>query len=303
MNKHTTTLLSSDKKLNLSLYIQTCDKPKGIVVITHGMCEHKERYFSFIKYLCTHQFNCVIYDHRGHGESILDTNDLGYFYDDSAKCIVEDLNLVIEYAKSLFPALPCYLFAHSMGTLVSQNYLQKYNHKINGFISCGQPSKNPLSAIGIKVAKIIAKIKGERHRSNLLQSMSLGAYNKGIEGTLESRWICTDQEVVKAYMANPKCHYVFTANGFINLLTLLNNCYKIPYIPSNKSLPIMFIAGANDPVIENKDKHLEAQNYMKQLGYNNVCSHLYEGLRHEILNEPNKDIVLNDILEFLINMN
>lgn len=137
MNKYTTTLLSSDQKLNLSLYIHTCTYPKGIVVLTHGMCEHKERYYNFIDYLSNQNFNCVIYDHRGHGDSVLCQDDLGYFYDDTATYIVQDLHLVIEYAKSLFPTLPCCLFAHSMGTLVSQNYLQQYNNKIDGFISCG----------------------------------------------------------------------------------------------------------------------------------------------------------------------
>ena len=53
----------------------------GVVQILHGMCEHKERYYDFMKYLAEKGYLCVIHDHRGHGSSVVSDADLGYFYD------------------------------------------------------------------------------------------------------------------------------------------------------------------------------------------------------------------------------
>ena len=75
----------------------------GVVVFSHGMAEHKERYFDFIKYLSQHGFACVIHDHRGHGQSVKSESDLGYFYTQNINYIVDDLHQVVGFAKSLFP--------------------------------------------------------------------------------------------------------------------------------------------------------------------------------------------------------
>ena len=298
MNSTTTTLKSSDQKLDLSVYVSNCLNPKGIVVLTHGMCEHKERYYSFIEYLNKNRFNCVIYDHRGHGDSVLTKEDYGYFYDYSGKAIIDDLALIIEYAKSLAPTLPCFLFSHSMGTLVAQCYLQNHAHQIDGVILCGQPCKNIMAKPGKFLCSVISKIKGEKHRSNLLQSMSIKPYDKKVSSKIENSWICTNEKIVKIYNNDPKCHYVFTTNGFYNLMSLLDQCYLKYKATNNLNLPVLFIAGEEDPVIGNLKKHNKSIQHMKTLGYTNIQFITYEKLRHEILNENNNQKVLDDILKF-----
>lgn len=296
MNK---TLISSDKKLSLSYLQTTCENPKGVVIVAHGMCERKERYIPFLQFLTNNNYIGIIHDHRGHGESILSENDYGYFYDSSATAIVEDLHVVIKHAKANFPTLPVYLFAHSMGTLVSQNYLQKYNTYIDGFISCGQPSKNPMVKAGLTLAKIIAKCKGEYYRSTLLRALSVGAYDKKFKSNLKNAWLTTNEDVVKAYNADPKCGYTFTANGYINLMTLYDKTYTIPYTPANKDLPVLFIAGEEDPVITSLKDFNYSIDHMKSLGYTNVSYKTYANARHEILNESMKQNVYEDVLQFL----
>lgn len=300
MNNYDTKLLSSDKKLNLAVHVKSCENPVAVCILTHGMCEHKERYYSFMNYLIEHNVNCIIYDHRGHGDSILDQKDLGYFYDESGNAIIEDLNLIVDYAKNLYPTLPCYLFAHSMGTLVSQCFLQKYDTKINGFISCGQPCFNPLAPIASFLAKSISFIKGSHHRSNLMQLLTIKEYDKKIKDDLENSWICTDKEIVIKYNNDPKCHYIFTANGFINLTHLLIHAYTSKRnTTNNPNLPIFYIAGEKDPVIGSKKQFEETQKYLTSFNYKNIKSKLYTNLRHEILNEPNKIEVMNDIITFI----
>ena len=68
---------------------------------------------------------------------------------------------------------------------------------------------------------------------------------------------------------------------------------------NNKNLPILFIAGSNDPVIISKEKWLESQEFLKNLGYKKIQNKLYDGMRHEILNEKESNLVYKDILDFI----
>ena len=65
---------------------------KGIVQFSHGMAEHKERYFGFMEYLAERGYASIINDHRGHGGSVKCEDDLGYFYDETATYVVEDVH-------------------------------------------------------------------------------------------------------------------------------------------------------------------------------------------------------------------
>ena len=83
------TLVSSADGLGIS--VLTCRPERdirGIVQLVHGMCEHKERYIPFMKYLAENGFACIIHDHRGHGESVKSSDDLGYFYEGDRKSVV-----------------------------------------------------------------------------------------------------------------------------------------------------------------------------------------------------------------------
>ena len=106
------------------------EKPKGIVQISHGMSEHKERYYEFMKYLSENGYICVIHDHRGHGASVKNKRDLGYFYTEDINYIIDDLYQITKYIKNKYPDLKINLFAHSMGTLVARGYMQKYDNEI-----------------------------------------------------------------------------------------------------------------------------------------------------------------------------
>ena len=93
---------------------------------------------------------------------------------------------------------------------------------------------------------------------------------------------------------------MFTCNGFENLFRLLHTTYKKKgYNAKNKGLPILFISGADDPVIGTKKAWDKSVNFMKELGYERVESRLYEGMRHEIYSETGKEKVLDDLLQFI----
>lgn len=276
-------------------------EPIGIVQLIHGMAEYRGRYQGLMQFLANQGFIVLIHDHRGHGDSIKTEQDLGYFHEQKAEFIVEDAHQLTYYMKKQYPDLPYILFGHSMGSLVARAYTKKYDYELDGLIICGSPSKNPLALLGKGLVIIMEKIKGDRYRSPLIQKMAFGKHNKKFaKHTSPNSWICSVEEEVQKYDEHSKCGYTFTLNGFRNLFTLMSDVYQDDHwLLQNPKLPILFIAGSDDPCIISEEKFKEAVNFMIQLGYHDMRSKLYQGKRHEILNESNKEEVYRDILSFI----
>ena len=96
------------------------------------------------------------------------------------------------------------------------------------------------------------------------------------------------------------CGYIFTNNGFINLFKLLKEAYnKEEWTVNNPNLDILVIAGKQDPVIQSEEKFMGLVSFLKGLGYKNIASKLYEGKRHELLNEKENIKIYEDILGFI----
>ena len=124
-------LVSEFDGLMLSCAIYEAEEVKGVIQFSHGMVEHKERYYPFMEFLAKKGYSCVIHDHRGHGGSIDNEKDLGYFYTDNEQVIVEDLVQVNKWISQKYKGMPIYLFAHSMGTLVARVFLQNYDKNVD----------------------------------------------------------------------------------------------------------------------------------------------------------------------------
>lgn len=272
-------------------------KPRAAVQFSHGMAEHKERYLEFMRYLSSRGFICVIHDHRGHGRSIKAAADLGYFYTRDFNYLSDDLYRVTAYIKDKYKNLPIYLFSHSMGTLVARNYLKKHDTDIQKLVLCGPPTENPKAGMGIAAAKAIALF-GDRRRSRILNKLADGSYNNGFE--TRNAWLNTDMAEVEKYNADRLCGYTFTVNGYINLFGLMQAAYNAKdWRAVNKNLDIFIIAGSDDPVIQSKEKLYRLKSFLQSVGYSSVDLKIYPGMRHEILNEKSKNIVFNDVFEFL----
>lgn len=276
------------------------EHPKAILQMNHGMAENKERYQGFMRKMADEGYICVMHDHRGHGS--IDEQNFGYFKDDTGKAIVDDAIQVTRMFKERYQ-LPIILFGHSMGSLVVRCVMKKADDLYHALIVCGSPSANPLASVAITLAKAMAKIKGEKSRSHLLDNLALGAYTKAFPDSFSKNgWICSDESIVKAYDEDKRCGFSFTINGYINLFILMKETYdKNHWQMKNKDIPIYFIAGTLDPCIENIDKFNQAVDFMKQLGYKDVESQLFENVRHEILNDVSKEEVTHQILEFIKN--
>ncbi len=273
---------------------------KGVVQIVHGMCEYKERYEGFIDYLTQNGYIVFAHDHRGHGGSVTANENLGYFGDKKGEAIVDDAALVTDEIRRLYPGLSVTLFGHSMGSLVVRAYIQKYEEKIDKLIVCGSPSKNSLAGFGLMLNGVISAFRGKKYRSRLMANASTGGGDDKFPGEGKNAWLTRDKTVVEKYNADEKCNFVFSCNGFSNLLHLVKNAYKKKKYPAKHSdMPIFFMAGADDPVIGSEKKWLAAQQFLRDVGYKNVTGKSYPKMRHEILNELGKEEVYADALAFI----
>ncbi len=305
MQKREFTLQSKYDNLALSCAEYTAEgltqtNAKGVVQIVHGMCEYKERYEGFIDYLTQNGYIVFAHDHRGHGGSVTANENLGYFGDKKGKAIVDDAALVTDEIRRLYPGLSVTLFGHSMGSLVVRAYIQKYEEKIDKLIVCGSPSKNSLAVFGLMLNGLISAFRGKKYRSRLMANASTGGGDDKFPGEGKNAWLTRDKAVVEKYNADEKCNFIFTCNGFSNLLHLVKNVYKKKRYPAKHSgLPVFFMAGADDPVIGNEKKWLAAQQFLRDVGYKNVTGKLYPKMRHEILNETGKEEVYADALAFI----
>ncbi len=269
----------------------------GIVQFSHGMAEHKERYEDFMTFLASHGFAAIIHDHRGHGSSVKNQADLGYFYTKDTDAIVEDLYSMTKIIKNKYPSLPLYLFSHSMGTLVARKYLKHHDQELQKLVLCGAPTQNPAANSALMLAKIACRIQGDKHRNKLLNKLAFGEANKKF-GQINA-WLSSDQAEVEKYQQDPLCGYIFTNNGFFNLFQLMKEAFD-NWQANNRNLPILLIAGSDDPIIQNAQKFAQLETFLNEVGYHHTKSILYENMRHELLNEKNKHTVYNDVLKFLL---
>lgn len=290
-------LTSKSDGLELSVLTCTCEgTPRAVFQLVHGMCEHKERYVPFMEYLASKGYASVIHDHRGHGESVRSAEDLGYFYEGGWQALVDDIRTVNSMAHDRWPGIPLFLFGHSMGSMAVRSYAKRYDDTIDALFVCGCPSFNSGAAAGKLLSRAIGAVKGARHRPKLIQKMAFGGYARKFAGESSPNcWVCSDVSTVEKYDADPLCNYMFTANGFENLFSLMQDCYSSGgWKMSRPSLPVRFISGAEDPCLISPKSFENAVENMRRVGYSDVKSRLYPGMRHEILNESGKEGVWED---------
>lgn len=276
---------------------------QGVVQLVHGMCEYKERYLDFMEFLCSQGYACVIHDHRGHGQSVRSADDLGFMYEGGAKGLIEDTHQLTQIAKGEFGSdKPYILLGHSMGSLVVRCYTKKYDDEIDKLIVVGSPSKVPGAKMGLSLAGIGKMFKGERGKWKLIDYIAMDmSYEKPFKSeNLPHAWVNSDREAVIRYNNDPLCNYKFTLNGYQALISTTIDTYDPKgWKMAHPDLPVAFFSGHDDPCAANEKAFDASVEFMRSIGYTNVQGKMYQGMRHEVLNEPEHEIVYHDILEFI----
>lgn len=273
---------------------------KGLLHIVHGMTEHIERYDALMSYMAQNGFVAFGYDNLGHGKTAKDDSELGFIARNNGwKYLVNDVSVFSKIVSNLYPDKPLYLFGHSMGSFIARIASANFGGMYKKLIICGTGGKNPLSLIGIQLAKILKKLKGEKYISDFIINMAFGSYNKRFEGESTRAWLTKDREIIEKYQNDKFCNYKFTVSAMQDLITLTDLCNrKAWYKEIRKDLPILLISGSDDPVGNYGKGVKQVYNDLKTQGAD-VSIKLYENCRHEILNDSSRNEVLSDIFTFL----
>ncbi|AGC67837.1 lysophospholipase PldB [Thermoclostridium stercorarium subsp. stercorarium DSM 8532] len=276
---------------------------RGIVQIFHGMSEHALRYQDFAFFLNGNGFAVFANDHRGHGKTAGNTDELGVIGKDGFNMIVEDEYVLFRIIKEKYPDKPVFVFGHSFGSFVAQEYITRYGEEIAGVVLSGSAMQKGIDiSLGRRLASVQRKLFGEEKKAYLLSSLSFGTYNRRIPGAKHKfAWLSTDDEEVVKYEQDPYCGAVASIGFYYYMLKAFEELYsesKLSGIPSD--LPILILSGEEDPVGVYGKKVKKLYNLYQKHGLLNVGLKLYPGMRHEILNERNRDKVYADILDWLV---
>ncbi len=300
MNKEEFTFASGDGRTKIhAVRWLPAQKPKAILQISHGMVEFIDRYDGFANFLTKQGLLVTGNDHLGHGASIGSPEDFGFFADgDGAQVVLEDLHRLTRITKEAYPQIPYFLLGHSMGSFFARRYLCCFGQELDGAIIMGTGNQTRLQAgMGMLLTTLLARFHGWRYRSNFIDRMAFGGYNAKFEpARTEKDWLTKDAEIVDAYLADPRCTFLFTLNAYYSLfhmISLLHQKAFLSQIPKN--LPVLFLAGAEDPVGNFGKGVKQVAETFRKLGVRQVQCKLYPNDRHEILNELDREAIYEDI--------
>lgn len=274
---------------------------RAVVIIHHGMAEHINRYADYVKHLTDMGYAVFMHDMANHGKSNQKTELLGYFGEnDGYKNLVKDLKTVYDLAKKEFPDKKIIMFGHSMGSFIIRCFDCAYPGASDASVYMGTGGSNPAAGMGKAISNLIASIKGSTYKSKMLDKITFGSFNKKTDKKTSFDWLTRDSAIVQKYIDDDYCGFLFTVKGMndlVNLNVWANSaeCYNTV----KKDLPILLVAGADDPVGAYSKGINEVADKMKASGHTNVTVKLFPGCRHEVLNETNRQEVYEGIDEFL----
>lgn len=298
-------VLSSDgiHKLSGVIYIPE-GEARGFFHIAHGMTEHIFRYDRIMTDLCERGYICFGYDHLGHGKTVNDKSELGFIaHKNGYDLLCRDIKVFSDAVREEFDPdgkLPYFLLGHSMGSFIVRLATERYVRP-DGLIIMGTGGANPAAGAGIALISLIKLFKGERHVSKLVYDLAFGGYNTKFKDDKDANsksWLTTSQEIRNKYLEDDYCTFKFSVSAMGDLMKLLKYSNRSAWFKNLPKIPLLLVAGADDPVGNYGKGVHEVEGKLKGCGHNVKCV-LYEGARHEIFNDFCYDLVRDDILEFI----
>jgi acylglycerol lipase len=247
---------------------------KGVVVLSHGAAEHIGRYAHVAGRFVSEGFAVYGYDHRGHGKS---DGKRGYF--NSFEKPIDDLEQYLRIIRTTQAGQPLFLFGHSMGSLVVLAYLvRQHQPDIAGLITTGAPL-----AVDEHVPNIV--ISAVRTINQIVPDAPLVS--------LDVTGMSRDPAVLATWTTDP--HVNLTLLRVRTTLGILGTVRHIRANLTDLTLPLLCLHGGGDRIVDATGS---------QILYDGVSSpdktlKIYPELYHEVVNEPERDMVLNDMVNWL----
>ena len=276
--------------------------PIAVLQIVHGVAEYAARYDEFATFMTQKGFLVVAEDHMGHGGSLGDDGKLGCFTGGWHNAVA-DTHRLLAYTRREFPDVPYILLGHSMGSFMVRTLLCKYpDCGISAAVLSGTAwMPGAVIRAGLMAAKLVAKSQDANAPSKFLNDMMFGSYQSRIEHPRTTHdWLTRDQKIVDNYVADPLCGFTMTPGLAKDMMTGLAYIQQPSHLAHmRKDLPVLFIAGSDDPVGSYGKGVKQAARAFEKVGMEQVSLRLYPLCRHEVLNELNREEVYQNILTWL----
>jgi len=275
--------------------------PRAIVQISHGMQEHAARYARAAAGLTRAGYVVFAGDHRGHGLTLVGPGKYGHLGQEGHRAVVEDLKHLTDIARQKYPGLPVFLLGHSWGSFLNQVYIQRWGNALKGVILSGTNGIGPPMGLVVALCRAVTRFRGADRVAGFLEKMVMGHFNKAFRpGRTGVEWLTRDEAEVDKFLADPTCGIRFPNSFFLDMMTMLRNTWRKKnerQVP--RELPILMFAGTKDPAgYFNRGVVALAKRYRKY-GVRDVTTRFYDGGRHEMLNETNRDEVVADLITWL----
>ena len=283
-------------------------KIKGVVQLVHGFGEHSRRYFHMIVGLMEAGYVVAADDHVGHGKTAIVNDTWGNWGHAGCQTMMEDEHILKGIVQEKYPDVPYFMYGHSMGSIITRQFIAKYGNELAGAIICGTVSKGAVPCEeGIKLIQPLVEAgKGDESDPALLGTLLGGLFSRITEEIkLGNEWICHSPYVQIDHAQDPFDAFTKSTSNE-SLLQFIQMCHEVNSIEWAEKvptdLPIYNIAGDEDPCGEFGEGVKEVSKWLEETGHN-VTTKLYEGYRHEIHNYAEiKNDVVNGMIEFLNNI-
>lgn len=300
---NTTFTFEAEPDVNIFVrkFVPETEDVKGVVIISHGISEHSGRYSSFAEELSKNGYVVYAHDQRSHGQSST-TPGLVHGEVGIIRKTAGDIDKLMDIAVQENPGIPVILFGHSLGTLFSRKFLQEYRRsELKAVILCGplylpEESKNYL----LQHSQAVIEKYGSTYVDAETIGTVFGPFNERIQNPKTvNDWICTVEEVVQKYGEDPQCGQPQSISYLYDIALELD-VYEMESIDKiDKELSFLIIGGEEDPVCDYKEGPKLIQRLYKEAGIKDVDVKTYPGVRHELLNESNKEEVIADVIQWL----
>ena len=277
-------------------------RPRGIIVIAHGMAEHASRYARFAASAVEEGYAVLAEDHRGHGATAA-PGAFGFVAERGGwERVVADMGTVLDAARRAWPGVPVFLMGHSWGSFLARDLAARRGGELAGLILLGTGAGNgALTRPATAICAGESRLRGPRHASGLLNALAFGPYQRHFApNRTKADWISRDVHEVDRYVADPWCGFVCTSSFFRDLVAgqrAVNTASHAAAVPAG--LPVLLASGDRDPVGAMGRGVQRAATLYRSAGVREVSVILYPGGRHELLNETNRDQVTGDILTWI----
>lgn len=259
-------------------------EPTAIVQIEHGMGEHAARYERLAGALTGAGYVVYADDHRGHGMTAGSPDHHGDLGPGGWQALVADIGALSVHARGEHRGLPLVVLGHSMGSFALQDYLLDHSNELDGAVLTGS------SALDVIAGGIDPNAE-----------VDLSAFNAPFEpARTEFDWLSRDDEEVDKYVGDPRCGFGLNAEGAGQMLARAADTGDEEVLAGiNKELPILLMSGDADPLAGGGQLvQLVGDRYVTA-GIHDVTTKLYQGARHEIFNETNRDEITADLITWL----